>query len=106
MLHQNGELRDIRNIGELRFKEIDAVLASINSATESGTRLPDLYLMLKLHARADTPVPESPMLNLVRDSVTHLLDDLYIDTDDGATLHIDVANQWWLTEQSFSHWKN
>jgi hypothetical protein len=62
--------------------------------------------MLKLRTTSDIPVPENPILNLIRDSVTHLLDDLYIDTDDGATLHINVDNQWWLTERSFAHWKN
>ena len=106
MLHRNGELRNIRNIGELRFKEIKVVLAAINTDAESGTRLPDLYLVLKLQATSDIPVPENPILHLVRDSVFHLLEDLYVDTDDGATLHINVASQWWLTERSFAAWQN
>jgi hypothetical protein len=106
ILHQNGGLDDIRNIGELRAREIQAVLASIVTVPQSGTRLPDLYLLLKLQVTSDTAAPEKPMFNLVRDSVSHLLEDLYVDTDDGATLHIDVANQWWLTERSFAHWKN
>jgi hypothetical protein len=105
-LHQNGELRRIRNIGELRFKEIEAVLGSINRDTESGTQLPDLYLLLKLQTTSDIPVPENPMFDVVRESVSHLLEDLYIDTDDGATLHIGIAGQWWLTERSFAHWQN
>jgi hypothetical protein len=106
MLHQNGRLRDIRNIGELRFKEIEAVLASIDTTTESDTKIPDLYLLLKIQATSDIPMTENPMLNVVRDSVSHLLEDLYIDTDGGATLHIDVTSQWWLTERSFTHWQN
>jgi hypothetical protein len=105
-LRQNGKLNDIRNIGELRVREIQTVLASIDTATEPGTQLPDLYLMLKLQATTDTPTPENPMLKLVRDSVAHLLEDLYIDTDNGATLHINVTGQWWLTERSFAHGKN
>jgi hypothetical protein len=105
-LQQNGELADMRNIGELRIREIKSVLAAIDTNAESATRLPDLYLMLKLQATSDIPVPENPMFNLVRDSVSHLLEDLYVDTADGATLHIDVANQWWLTERSFAHWQN
>jgi hypothetical protein len=55
MLHQNGGLGDVRNIGELRAREIRAVLASIDSAIESSTRLPDLYLMLKLQVTSDIP---------------------------------------------------
>jgi hypothetical protein len=106
MLHQNGALSGVRNIGELRAREIGAVLASIDTATESGARLPDLYLLLQLQVTSDIPVPKNPTFTLVRDSVSHLLDDLYIDTDDGATLHIDVAGQWWLTERSFTHWQN
>ena len=106
MLHQNGELSDIRNIGELRTREIKAILDSIDATTEPVTQLPDLYLMLKLQATSDMSVPENSALDVVRDSVSHLLEDLYIDTDDGATLHIDVAGQWWLTERSFAHWKN
>jgi hypothetical protein len=106
MLHHSGELGDIRNIGELRIREIQAVLASIETITEPGTHIPDLYLLLKLHATSDIPVPENPMLSLVRDTVFHLLEDLYVDTDDGATLHIDVADQWWLTARSFTAWQN
>jgi hypothetical protein len=106
MLHQSGELGDIRNIGELRIREIQAVLASIETVTEPSTHIPDLYLLLKLQATSDIPVPENPMLSLVRDTVFNLLEDLYVDTDDGATLHIDVADQWWLTERSFAAWQN
>jgi hypothetical protein len=106
VLHQNGELDDIRNIGELRAREIHAILASIETVTEPGTHLPDLYLMLKLQTTSDIPMLENPALAVVRESVSHLLEDLYLDTDDGATLHIDVANQWWLTERSFAHWQN
>jgi hypothetical protein len=105
MLAENGGLRGIRNIGELRFKEIETVLASINTTPEPAS-LPDLYLLLKLQATSDTPVSENLALDMVRDSVFHLLEDLYLDTDDGATFHIDVAERWWLTEQSFSHWQN
>lgn len=103
-LHQNGELRDLRNIGELRFKEIEAALDSI-TVTESATRLPDLFLLIKLQTTSDTPVPESSILDFVCDSVFHLLDDLYVDTADGATLHID-ADKWWLTERALSYRKN
>lgn len=106
VLYQNGGLGDVRNIGELRAREIQAVLASIDTVSESGAKLPDLYLMLKLQVTSDIPVPENPMFTLVRESVSHLLEDLYIDTDDGATLHIDIAGQWWLTERSFAHWQN
>jgi hypothetical protein len=106
LLHQNGELGDVRNIGELRAREIQAVLTSIGHTSGSDAQLPDLYLMLQLQVTSDNPVPEDPMFNLVRESVSHLLDDLYLDTDDGATLHIDVAGQWWLTERSFAHWQN
>jgi hypothetical protein len=106
LLHQNDELGDVRNIGELRAREIQAVLTSITSTTRPDTQLPDLYLMLQLQVTSDNPVPEDPMFNLVRESVSHLLDDLYLDTDDGATLHIDVAGQWWLTERSFAHSQN
>jgi hypothetical protein len=105
-LNQNGELSDIRNIGELRIREIQAVLKSIDTDTEPAAQLPDLYLMLKLQVTSDTPVPENPTFNLVGDSISHLLDDLYIDIDNGATLHIDVDHQWWLIEGPFSHWKN
>ena len=106
MIQNNGGLGDIRNIGELRAREIQAVLASMDTSVESGAQLPDLYLMLKLKATSDIPLPENPALHVVRDSVSHLLDDLYVDTDDGATLQIGVAGQWWLTERSFAHWQN
>jgi hypothetical protein len=78
----------------------------MDTSVESGAQLPDLYLMLKLQVTSDIPVPENPALDVVRDSVSHLLEDLYVDTDGGATLHIGVASQWWLTERSFAHWQN
>jgi hypothetical protein len=106
MLHQNGGLGSLRNIGELRVREIQAVLASIDTTIEPDIKPSGLYLMLKLQVTSDIQIPETPMFNLVSVSVFHLLDDLYIDSDDGATLHIDVAAEWWLTERLFSHWKN
>lgn len=100
--HQQDKLGDIENIGQRRIGEIGSVLDSIETGCEQVTELADLYALFKLKVTSDEPMTENRLLTLVRESVPALFEDLYIDTDNGATLHIDIDNQWWLDQQALT----